>query len=142
MSLASNNGVGTERNDDRSVRVVVIQPNLGVDDVIITGSDSERFAMVSRLAGRCSITAVPISDQDGPAALGWIDEHGIEKSLQLNHIASELVGRSVVGPMVVTGLGHGDLDSMSSVHQGLRDVLGRMANDYGDPGRTDQRQRT
>jgi hypothetical protein len=131
-AAASNNAVGPghedrTKSDFHSVRVAVIYPDSSVDELVLTGTDSECFASVRHLAGNCILTPIEISDQDGPAAVGWVDAAGIPNALKPNRIASELTDRPVVGPMVVTGLGHGDADSMSSVHEGLRRVLGRMA---------------
>jgi hypothetical protein len=130
MTLAPNNVVGIRQAKvatQRSVRVSVIHPDSSVDVLLLTGSDAERFAKVRRLAGDCSLSTILISDHDGPAAIGWVDDRGADKGLRLNAVASHLAERPVVGPMVVTGLGRGDEAPISSVHDGLRHVLRRMA---------------
>jgi hypothetical protein len=115
--------------NDQPVRAAVVYPDLTIRQVVLVGDDSARFARVKRLIGDCSVSAIAISDQDGPAAVGWVDDDGANKGLRPNKLASALADRLVLGPMVVTGLGRGDDESMTSVHEGLRHVLGQMARE-------------
>jgi hypothetical protein len=94
--------------------------------VAVVGDDAERFATIRKILGD-SVTAVPVDDQDGPAALGWVN--GSSLGLVPNPVASALVDRPICGPMVMTGLGHGDAESTSSIHSELQRVLEQMARD-------------
>jgi hypothetical protein len=112
----------------RTVRVAVIHPDLSVDHVGLLGTDEVLFAAIRRLIGEYPLTAISISDQDGLAAIGWVAQAGQADRLRPNRIATEIADRPVFGRMIVTGLGRGDTESLTSVHDGLRAVLDQMAN--------------
>jgi hypothetical protein len=104
----------------------VVHPDATLHAVAVLGDDADRFATIRKIVGG-SVTTVLIDDQDGPAALGWIN--GSSRGLAANSVASALVDRPIYGPMVITGLGHGDEESTSSIHPGLQRVLEQMVRD-------------
>jgi hypothetical protein len=115
--------------DHETVRSVLVRPDGRVEEVNLSGDDPARFAKIKLLVGARSITAIVIGDQDGPAAMAWIDEFSDRKGLARNVILSALVDRPVFGTTVITGFGEGDRYSMTSVAAGLQRVLERMARD-------------
>jgi len=113
----------------RPIRATIVFPDASIEHVLLMGDDSERFNKIKDHLDYGLITAIAISDQDGPAAVGWVDADGLNRGLRPNKLASALVDRLVVGPMVVTGLGRGEDESMTSIHEGFRLVLDRMARE-------------
>jgi hypothetical protein len=83
----------------------VLHPDAILQPVAVLGDDADRFATIRKIVGG-SVTTVLIDDQDGPAALGWVN--GSSRGLAANPVASALVDRPIYGPTVITGLGHGD----------------------------------
>jgi hypothetical protein len=117
-----------ERADNRRhpISATVVYPDATLQRVILSGDDSAQFAAIGRLVG-APVIAVDIDDQDGPAAVGWLDDGGDgDHRLTPNAIASAIANRPVSGPMVVTGRGRGD-EALTSIHDGLQVVLERMA---------------
>jgi hypothetical protein len=116
----------------RQVFATVIHPDASVEHVLLNGDDSARFNAIKEYLGDVDVTAVAISDQDGPAAVGWKAIDGDRKGLAANEVASALVDGVVVGPMVITGPGRGVEESMTSIHEGFRIVVERMAREAGN----------
>jgi hypothetical protein len=112
-------------DDSRNVRVSIIYPDSTVEHCEIAGTEATLFAALRRLVGHRPLRPVPIDDYDGLAATGWTDDR--PDRLTANPLASELANRPIAGPMVVTGLGRGETESVTSVHEGLRRVLDRMS---------------
>jgi hypothetical protein len=100
-----------------------------VEHIVLTGHDGDRFNKIKEYVSDIDITAVAISDQDGPAAVGWTVADAAQKGLPLNEVASALADVAVFGPMVVTGPGQGSEDCMTSIHAGLRRAIEAIARD-------------
>ena len=109
------------------IDATIVHPHATLQTTAPVGDDAHRFATIHQILGG-SVTAVQIDDQDGPAALGWVNTRGASAGLVPNTIASALVGLPIWGPMVITGLGHGERESTSSIHPGLQLVLEQMAS--------------
>jgi hypothetical protein len=109
------------------IDATVVHPDATLQAAVLLGDDAHRFERIRQILGG-SVTAVQIDDQDGPAALGWMNTRAASTGLIANRIASALVGLPIWGPMVITGLGHGEHESTSSIHPGLRLVLEQMAS--------------
>jgi hypothetical protein len=116
----------TEPADRSVISAVVVYPDATLKPVTLVGDDSDRFAAIRRLVGG-TLTRLTIDDQDGPAAVGWIDENSTRGQYASNAVASALVDCAVAGPMVVTGRGRGHIAAMTSIHDGLLGVLEGMA---------------
>jgi hypothetical protein len=116
---------GNDNSDDSddAVRAVVLHPGGRLERVHLTGADADRFAEMKLLLAARSIVSITVDDQDGPAAIAWLDEYADRKGLGRNDILSGLVERTVNGPAVITGFGRGERSSMTSVHAGLERVL-------------------
>jgi hypothetical protein len=131
MNVAMRHAVTDRRplTEARAVRATIVFPDATVAHVMLMGDDSERFNTIKDHLHHGSVTAISISDQDGPAAVGWLDADALDRGLTPNRIASALVDRLIVGPMVITGPGKDEDESMASIHEGLRLVIDRMARD-------------
>jgi hypothetical protein len=105
------------------VRAIVLHPGGRLERVHLTGADADRFAEMKLLLAARSIISITIDDQDGPAAIAWVDEFADRKGLTRNELLSGLVEHTVNGPAVITGFGRGERCSMTSVHAGLERVL-------------------
>jgi hypothetical protein len=112
-----------------TITVAVVYPDGALEQMPLSGTDGERSAKIALLIRAGSVSAIEIDDQDGPAALAWIDEFAERKGLNPNQIVSTLVDHRVAGTAVITGLGHSDRSSMTSIHDGLLIVLGQMSRD-------------
>jgi hypothetical protein len=110
-----------------TVRAIVLHPGGRLERVHLTGADADRFAEMKLLLAARSIVSITIDDQDGPAAIAWLDEYADRKGLRRNETLSGLVERTVNGPAVITGFGRGERSSMTSVHVGLERVLERRS---------------
>jgi hypothetical protein len=111
----------------RPVGASVVFEDSTVAHVLLMGDDCDRFNKIRDYLDYDMVSAISISDQDGPAAIGWIQEQGSNTESKPNKLASDLADRFILGPMVVTGLGQGNQASMTSIHQGLQLVLDRLA---------------
>ena len=111
------------------VQATVVFANHAIEHVLLIGDDGARFNRIKDHLGDQSVLPLSISDQDGPAAIGWVGGTAASRGLTANAIAGALVDAPVNGPMVITGLGRGEDDCMTSVHEGLRLVLERMARE-------------
>lgn len=118
-------------DDSDPVRAIVLHPGGRLERVHLTGADPDRFAEMKLLLAARSLVSITIDDQDGPAAIAWLDEFAGRKGLGRNDALSDLVERTVNGPAVITGFGRGEWSSMSSVHAGLERVL----EQHRGPGR-------
>jgi hypothetical protein len=107
------------------ITAAVVYPDATLRQVTLSGDDSTQFAAIRRLVG-APVVAVDIDDQDGPAALGWVDDGTVgDHRLTPNVIASALADKSICGPMVITGRGRGN-EALTSIHAGLQVVLEQM----------------
>lgn len=111
----------------RVVSAAIIRADRTLEPIELVGDDSERFARIQLLLDARSLRAVVIDDNDGPAAMAWLDEFADRKGLTPNEIVSTLTDGRVTGAAVITGLGQGEQTSMTSVHDGLLRVLEQMA---------------
>jgi hypothetical protein len=118
MSVDAGDPGGTD-----TVRAIVLHPGGRLERVQLTGADADRFAEMRLLLAARSIISITIDDQDGPAAIAWLDEYADRKGLGHNDVLSGLIERAVNGPAVITGFGRGERSSMTSVHAGLERVL-------------------
>ena len=114
---------------ETAVAAVLVHSDGRVEHVSLVGDDAERFARIRRLIRAAGLDAISIDDHDGPAALAWVDEAAEQRREERNDIVSTLSDRTVLGSAVITGFGHGEQASMTSVHAGLRRVLDRMATE-------------
>jgi hypothetical protein len=101
-----------------------------IGHVLLMGDDSDHFNKIRDYLDYDLVNAISISDQDGPAAIGWIRDQRSNPESKPNQLASTLTDRLILGPMIITGLGHGDENAMTSIHQGLRLALDRMAHTF------------
>jgi hypothetical protein len=113
----------------RRIRATAVFPDDSIQHLLLVGDDGARFNRIRELIEDIDIAATAISDQDGPAAIGWTVVGSEGKGLATNELASTLVDRTIFGPMVITGRGRGTENSMTSLHEGLRFVLDRMARE-------------
>jgi hypothetical protein len=111
------------------ISATLITTDTTVEHVVLSGHDGDRFNKIKECVGDIDITAVAISDQDGPAAVGWTIADGAQRGLPLNEVASALADLAVFGPMVVTGPGQGSEDCMTSIHAGLRRAIEAIARE-------------
>lgn len=116
---------------DETVIAAVVDPDGSPRQVVLSGDDAERFATIRTLINAKSVTALVISQQDGPAAVAWIDEFGDRKGLRTNEVLSALLNRRVQGAVVLAGPGPGDGYSMSSVDAGLLAQLDNLSKARG-----------
>jgi hypothetical protein len=120
----SDDAAGSEGTSEiETVRAIVLHPDGRLERVHLTGADADRFAEMKLLLAARSIISTTVDDQDGPAALAWLDEFADRKGLARNDTLSGLLERTVNGPAVITGFGLGERCSMTSVHLGLERVL-------------------
>jgi hypothetical protein len=70
---ATNNVAGRADSRRHPIGVTVIYPDAILRRVTLIRDDSAQFAAIGRLVG-APVTAVDIDDQDGPAAVGWIED--------------------------------------------------------------------
>jgi len=115
--------------ETRPVTATVLYPDNTIRHVQLVGEDSERFNKIKEHVGDPDVTAVSISDQDGPVAVGWKVIDGGRKGLRPNKLASAVVDGLVAGTMVITGPGRGSEESLTSIHEGFRLALDRMARE-------------
>jgi hypothetical protein len=134
MSSRAHQGATDERPTIRSgtIKATVVFEDSTIEHILLMGDDSDRFNRIRDHLDYGSVAAISISDQDGPAAVGWIDQDGPTKGLLRNNLASALCDRLILGPMVITGRGHGEQDTMTSIHEGMRLVLNQMARNASD----------
>jgi hypothetical protein len=107
------------------IEATIVHPDGTLEAITLAGDDAHRFALIREILGG-AFTSIMIEDQDGSAALGWVRD-GTPDGLLPNPLAAALSERPVRGPMVITGLGHADDETTTSIHQGLQRVLERMA---------------
>jgi hypothetical protein len=112
----------------RPVSASIVFEDSTIRHVLLMGDDSDHFNKIRDFLDYDLVNVISISDQDGPAAIGWIRDQSSDPESKPNKLASTLADRLILGPMIVTGLGHGDQDSMTSIHQGLRLALDHMAH--------------
>lgn len=77
--------------------------NKNSEEFTVTPTDKEKGFTLDQMYSLIGCSCVePIYFQDGSGRVMWVDEEGLLKGLEYNLLASYLIGRQIVGSVLIT----------------------------------------
>lgn len=104
-----------------TIKALYIPTGMRLSVVEVSGSGNQKFRRIKDLADGAELQRMTVEDYDQHPAAAWVDEDGLTKGLPHNVLASLALERPIFGPVVITGLGHGEDEAMSDVPKPVLD---------------------